>query len=252
MALGFRQRSRVSLKKKSGSIPKDTLLRDREWLINAIAVAETGDMNILLDKPMIARIAQEYANGGIIYLKDAIFGGLPGDAYKRMESELREIMDQIGSEGQSKVTWQEGELDPIASAERRLRICISSELSTLSKDWVKDRIPGDLLKKWKQRMSSSRSDLFAKEKGGPIDYSHLGELKDTVIWERNWKEVFQQIFRNQKVFEGKMIQLIEIRDESRHTRDLNELEKKTLETIVRWIDAMIDKYDGQRGTRRTR
>jgi dnd system-associated protein 4 len=94
MALGFHHKSRIPIKKKMSSIPFSAL-RDREWLVKAIAVAETGSLDILLDKPTVALIAQEYANGGIVYLRDMVFGAEPGDAYKRMESELREIVTSI-------------------------------------------------------------------------------------------------------------------------------------------------------------
>lgn len=49
----------------------------------------------MLDKPKIARIAEEYTNGGMELLKEMVFGGLPGDPHKRIEAELRELLSSI-------------------------------------------------------------------------------------------------------------------------------------------------------------
>ncbi len=89
MAIGFKIKRRVILKKQTNNIPFSAL-KEREWLISAIAIADTAGLDVLLDKPKIARIAEEYANGGIERLKEVVFGGLPGDAGKRIEAELRE------------------------------------------------------------------------------------------------------------------------------------------------------------------
>jgi dnd system-associated protein 4 len=96
MTLGFYHKHSVQIRKRSNSIPFLTSpLRDREWLIRAIAISESGGLDVMLDKPKIAKIAEEYANGGIELLKGVIFGGLPGDATKRIEAELREILDSL-------------------------------------------------------------------------------------------------------------------------------------------------------------
>ena len=61
MSLGFRNKSKVPIKRRDSSIPW-TALRESEWLIKAVAVADTGGLEVLLEKKRVAKIAEEYAN----------------------------------------------------------------------------------------------------------------------------------------------------------------------------------------------
>ncbi|MDI6903764.1 MAG: hypothetical protein QMC77_08535 [Methanocellales archaeon] len=76
-----------------------TLGSEGEWLIKSIAIVEKEDLNILLDEKEILKIAEEYANGGILLLYDKIFGGAPGDPLKRMDAEARKIYAKLTGEG---------------------------------------------------------------------------------------------------------------------------------------------------------
>lgn len=91
MAIGFKMSNRIPLKKLAYNIPFSAL-KEREWLIDAIAIADAANLDILLDTPRVVRIVEEYANGGIERLKEIVFGGLPGDARKRIEAELMELL----------------------------------------------------------------------------------------------------------------------------------------------------------------
>jgi len=91
MAVGYRLKLRTPLGKPAKNIPFNAL-KEREWLISAIAIAETGGLDVLLSKPKVARIAEEYANGGLEHVKEVVFGELPGDAVKKLEAELKEML----------------------------------------------------------------------------------------------------------------------------------------------------------------
>ncbi|MDG7044844.1 MAG: hypothetical protein JRN19_06445 [Nitrososphaerota archaeon] len=91
MVIGFHKKLRLPIKKRMSSVPF-SVLKDMEWVIRAIAVSETGDLKILFNKRDIANIAEEYANGGIEYLYKLIFTEEPGEAYKRMEDELKTLL----------------------------------------------------------------------------------------------------------------------------------------------------------------
>ena len=104
MTIGFHKKLRLPIKKRMGSV-NFSALKDMEWVIRAIAVSETGELNILKNKHDIANIAEEYANGGIEYLRKLIYEEEPGEAYKRMEAELRTLLAPFtDSEGRISAT----------------------------------------------------------------------------------------------------------------------------------------------------
>lgn len=247
MALGFYHKTRSSLKKRSGSIPYSALLK-YEWLIKAVAVSETGTLRVLLDKTEVARIAEEYANGGMMYLKEIVFGGEPGDAHKRLEFQIRRIVRSLeNGEQVSAPTARDDSMELINKLELRLRSLISKKLSAISSNWTKERIPSSnsMVSSWKERMvqAAKAEDLFIKDKSQLIDFSEIGELFEIVKWNRNWSEVFHNCFKDKSVFEADMKQLIMIRRNKAHSRQLNDIEKEKLRAIVAHMLALIDKYE---------
>ncbi len=94
MTLGYRNKIRVPLRKRKGSIPSATFKGDEPWLIKSIAVAEQKELETLLDIKTIVNIAEEYANGGIALLYDLVFGTSPGDSYKKLDAHARETANQ--------------------------------------------------------------------------------------------------------------------------------------------------------------
>lgn len=89
LALGWANKKRIPLKKKTPSIPSRTLRKEEKWLFYAIAFAETHDINIILDTQRVAEIAEEYANGGIDILYNIIKD--PHDdreIYRRLDEDI--------------------------------------------------------------------------------------------------------------------------------------------------------------------
>lgn len=72
--IGYQQKKRVPLKNKVDIFTWDILSRDEESvpLLLALALAETGDVEILTDQGRILDIAEEYANVGITEIKEKI------------------------------------------------------------------------------------------------------------------------------------------------------------------------------------
>ena len=85
---GFHEGTRIKLDKREGFFFLYHLNDDENSIIKAIAVAEEGDLNILLDKKKVYLIVEEYAAGGIKLLKDKVFSGGYGSYIKKLESEL--------------------------------------------------------------------------------------------------------------------------------------------------------------------
>ncbi len=74
VCLGVQQGKRRPLTSKKTTIFKWTQL-DAQIdipLLNAIAIVESGDINILLHQTDILNIAEEYANGGIYELRETL------------------------------------------------------------------------------------------------------------------------------------------------------------------------------------
>lgn len=95
MALGWYNKTRKPLKKRRASIPSSAL-RDKElWLLYAIAYTETNDINTILKGEDVAKIVEEYANGGIEELYRIIKDPHAVDEpYKRLESRLSIMRDE--------------------------------------------------------------------------------------------------------------------------------------------------------------
>jgi dnd system-associated protein 4 len=71
VAIGIRNGTRQPLSRPTSQIFRwDQFSQDSDVpALKAVAVAETGDVEILLDPPAILRIAEEYANAGIRELR---------------------------------------------------------------------------------------------------------------------------------------------------------------------------------------
>ena len=96
MVIGHRRGIRSPLKGPYHDLFRASVLSsNEEWLIKSIAIAEKGDLDVLLNDKEVLKIAEEYANSGILVLYDIIFGGAPGDPLKRIEAEAMEIIHTI-------------------------------------------------------------------------------------------------------------------------------------------------------------
>ena len=95
LIIGFHEGTRAKLEKKEGFFLLYHLNDKENSIIKSIAVAEEGDLNILLDKKKVYSIAEEYAAGGIKLLKDKVLSGGYGSYIKKLESELIDGFERI-------------------------------------------------------------------------------------------------------------------------------------------------------------
>ena len=72
LALGFNARKRLPLVKKAANLNPSAISGDERWLMRSIAVTDTEDLNVIKDHKEVVKIAEEYANAGIIILRDMI------------------------------------------------------------------------------------------------------------------------------------------------------------------------------------
>lgn len=95
MAYGYRHGLQEELVKPRSNIPLSAFSEEEKWLVKAIAVKETGSLEILSDEKRVYEIAEEYANGALDMIYAEVFGGKPGEPYKRMMQDLWDEFERL-------------------------------------------------------------------------------------------------------------------------------------------------------------
>lgn len=99
MMMGLKNGPRIPLKNREGFFREEYLSDEERSIIKAIAINEEKYLTILLDMEKVYQIAEEYARGGIKYLKDSVFKKKDGSYLNRFETELLEDFDKHQVEG---------------------------------------------------------------------------------------------------------------------------------------------------------
>ena len=94
MAVGYNEGSKIELKSKEGYFFSDNLRPEELALVRAIAVAEEGSLNVLLDEQKVFSVVEQYATGGVKLLKNKVFSGEYGSYAKKLESDLLRQFDR--------------------------------------------------------------------------------------------------------------------------------------------------------------
>jgi hypothetical protein len=95
MVTGYHEGCKIELKNRKEFFFEKDLTKEESALIKAIAVADTGGLDVLLDKQKVYSIAEQYATGGIALLKNKAMSGEYGSYAKKLESDLLKAHDQI-------------------------------------------------------------------------------------------------------------------------------------------------------------
>ena len=87
---------REEVEKPEPNIPLSAFSDEEIWILKAIAIAKSEEaLQILGKEKEIYKILEEYANGAIgsVYLE--VFGGKPGEPYKRMAQDVWEEFQKL-------------------------------------------------------------------------------------------------------------------------------------------------------------
>ena len=95
MAVGVSNELRMPLKKREGFFLLSRLRTEDEALIDAVALSEKDNVDILADKSRVYRIAEEYAHAGIKILLDKIESIEFGSFWKQFERDLIETNEAV-------------------------------------------------------------------------------------------------------------------------------------------------------------
>lgn len=97
MCIGFHEgiKTELPVGNKKDYVRLEYLTDKERSIIKALAVAEEGNLDVLLDKKKVYSIAEQYAATGIKLLKDKVFSGGYGSFSKKLESELVDELKKI-------------------------------------------------------------------------------------------------------------------------------------------------------------
>jgi dnd system-associated protein 4 len=94
MLVGLKNGVRLPLQSKQEYVREEYLNDDERTIIKSIAISEEKDLSVLVDKGRVYQIAEEYAAGGIKYLKNSAFKRQHGSYVKELEGELLEEFEK--------------------------------------------------------------------------------------------------------------------------------------------------------------
>jgi len=98
MAYGFRNRIKRRLENREGSgLFRTSYLRpDDEALLSAVALSDSGSVDVLANRAEVFRIAEEYAHAGIRILIAELEAAEYGSYAKRVEKQLSDLYATLG------------------------------------------------------------------------------------------------------------------------------------------------------------
>jgi len=150
-------------------------------------------------------------------------------------SEISQILEQEKSQSQKE------SYELLKELEQKLRHTIESELSRISSDWWKQRIPNDVRENALQRKKKNESPWTWISGGSPlIDYIDFTDYAKIISRRDNWNDVFRNIFGNKEELVSKLKELEPIRNTIMHSRNLN---KKHIERLGLYASDFIDRIN---------
>lgn len=116
--------------------------------------------------------------------------------------------------------------------EKTLRQFIITQLSEISENWWRERVPGDVWKEAENRKKEEEQRLVYSLDLHPIWYVDFYDYVKIVTRDDNWNDVFKKIFANRDHFKTIMELLVPIRNKIAHMRPLSIKEIKNLEALT--------------------
>ena len=95
MSIGYKNNAKRVLDSKEGFFLSGYMNLEDKALINSIAIAEKGSIDVLDDTELVYSISQEYAHGGIRLLHDEATTQQYGSFIKQFEKEIIDILGTI-------------------------------------------------------------------------------------------------------------------------------------------------------------
>jgi hypothetical protein len=107
-----------------------------------------------------------------------------------------------------------------------LRELIIQSLHSIDQKWLKHRLSGELIAKYKDGKLSERMNKWTELiPHHPLYYLDFPDLKQIIERSDNWKDVFQDYFADKQVFIGMLRALEPIRNKVAHNRKISASEE---------------------------
>lgn len=188
---------------------------------NELVAEELGDVVVELDDAPDAREAQYDAVG-----RNPSLVAFPEPAYDRVILASGFVLEFPAAPMPQPIENGGGTLrmDDIHHAamrdiENHLRVFIVRHLSAVEPRWEKQRVPGDMLKKWRERQEADRA--LGRAVFGAIYYADLAELGQIIGRNDNWM-IFQPFFEARDGLLVSLSRLTPIRNAIAHGRPLSQ------------------------------
>lgn len=107
--------------------------------------------------------------------------------------------------------------------ESTVRKFIRERLEGIVDNWWNACIPPEIRKDASQRHKQEKkiNDILNKPDYGMMEYINFDGYKKIIARRDNWKNYFEEIFRDKRIFEYKMDVILSLRNDVRHGRKLD-------------------------------
>ena len=122
--------------------------------------------------------------------------------------------------------------------ERKLRSVVREHLFRLAgTNWVKQRVPPDVKKQWQERQEEDRA--AGRPVYEEIQYADFMDLYKIIARRDNWRDVFQEIFKDREDIGVSFNRLHPVRKALGHSRPLSKMDVLVLISETSWIDERL-------------
>lgn len=129
--------------------------------------------------------------------------------------------------------------DELQRFEADLRKFIDNKMrEAFGENWIKNQVPGDIRKKWKENKETAETNDPAKR--ALIDYADFPNYEQIIVRNDNWEKVFEPIFCRKNSLQESFRRLYPIRNCVMHARPLIQDDELYLQVEIMRIQRAMD------------
>ncbi|MHA1973244.1 MAG: Swt1 family HEPN domain-containing protein [Candidatus Hodarchaeales archaeon] len=130
----------------------------------------------------------------------------------------------------------------LKTIETKLRICIKDQLSKITPNWWKERIPSDIRETAEKRKTTNENLYpWTNTNSELIQYIDFNDYLKIITRKDNWREVFSNIFQDKDLITAKLKELDPIRNAIAHSRPISKSDQVRLNLIADDLLTCIDR-----------
>lgn len=153
---------------------------------------------------------------------------------------LKEIQNMpliYNSDIDTTLTWDKEAYTILRDLETNLRQCIQSNLSSITSNWWRERIPQDVRSRAEERKAKNENQWpwYSNKAHDLISYVDFNDYLKIITKKDNWRDVFSQLFKDKDIISAKLRELEPIRNAIAHNRKIGSYEILKLKLHARDI-----------------